>query len=138
MSVCCPQCKAEHEPTQVVSGMIRCPTCGQWFIDPHQMPTPSAPQLRIRFWVGYAVALLVIGYIFGVYIAITTEGNLLAAVLFGWLAAAIYFLPTLIAEKRRHRNSSAILLINFLLGWTLFGWVGALVWAIYRERARGS
>jgi uncharacterized membrane protein YqaE (UPF0057 family) len=26
------------------------------------------------------------------------------------------------------------MLINFFLGWTLLGWLGALVWAIYRER----
>lgn len=42
---------------------------------------------------------------------------------------ALYFLPTIIAYHRRHRNLLAILILNIFLGWTLLGWVGALVWA---------
>ena len=51
-----------------------------------------------------------------------------------WLALAIvvfalYFLPTIVAEYREHANSSAIFVLNILLGWTFIGWVIALVWA---------
>lgn len=31
-------------------------------------------------------------------------------------------------------NASAILILNFLLGWTLIGWVVALVWACTVEK----
>ena len=41
----------------------------------------------------------------------------------------IYFLPSLIAAGRTHHQSKAILALNLLLGWTLLGWVGAMVWA---------
>ena len=42
----------------------------------------------------------------------------------------IYFTPTIIAAVRRHHNILAIFLINFLLGWTVIGWIGALVWSL--------
>jgi len=41
----------------------------------------------------------------------------------------IYFLPTVVAEARGHQNSGMIFLINLLLGWTVLGWIGTLVWA---------
>jgi hypothetical protein len=40
-----------------------------------------------------------------------------------------YWLPTLLAFHRRHRNRVAILIVNFLLGWTVIGWVAALIWS---------
>jgi hypothetical protein len=45
-----------------------------------------------------------------------------------------YFLPTIIAILRKKTNVAAILLINFLLGWTVVGWIIALVWAVSTER----
>jgi uncharacterized membrane protein YqaE (UPF0057 family) len=41
----------------------------------------------------------------------------------------MYFLPALVAWKRRHGNASAIGVLNLLLGWTMIGWIGSLVWA---------
>lgn len=40
-----------------------------------------------------------------------------------------YWLPTFIAIFRRKDNMIAISVLNFLLGWTLIGWVVACVWA---------
>ena len=40
-----------------------------------------------------------------------------------------YMLPGIVASARRHRNRLAIGMLNLLLGWTLLGWIGALVWA---------
>jgi hypothetical protein len=42
----------------------------------------------------------------------------------------MYFLPTLIALIRSKRDILAIGLLNFFLGWTLIGWVVALIWAV--------
>ncbi len=48
-----------------------------------------------------------------------------------------YFLPTIVALFRRKHNFAAIAVLNFFLGWTLIGWVLALVWAVTQdERAR--
>lgn len=39
----------------------------------------------------------------------------------------LYFLPSLVGIRKK--NAGAIFLLNFLLGWTLLGWVIALIWA---------
>lgn len=41
-----------------------------------------------------------------------------------------YFLPTLVAYFRQHKNIPAIFVLNLLLGWTVLGWVGSLVWSV--------
>lgn len=43
---------------------------------------------------------------------------------------ALYFLPTLIAYARHLYGRGGILLLNLFLGWTFFGWIAALIWAI--------
>jgi hypothetical protein len=48
---------------------------------------------------------------------------LIAALLIGG-----YFLPTILGWKKA--NSGAIFVLNLLLGWTVVGWVAALVWAL--------
>jgi len=42
----------------------------------------------------------------------------------------MYFLPSIIAFARSKRDTAAIVLLNFFLGWTVIGWVVALVWAV--------
>lgn len=49
------------------------------------------------------------------------------AVVVGGLLA--YFFPALLANQRKHPNQAPIFLLNLFLGWTLIGWVMALVWA---------
>ena len=45
------------------------------------------------------------------------------------VSALLYFIPVLVALGRLHHNTLAIFMLNLFLGWTLLGWVGALVWA---------
>jgi hypothetical protein len=42
----------------------------------------------------------------------------------------MYFLPSIIALAKSKRDITAIVLLNFFLGWTMIGWVVALVWAV--------
>jgi len=42
----------------------------------------------------------------------------------------LYFLPAIVAGRRDHTNANAIFALNLLLGWTLLGWVIALVWSL--------
>jgi hypothetical protein len=42
----------------------------------------------------------------------------------------MYFLPSIIALARSKRDIAGIILLNFFLGWTMIGWVVALVWAV--------
>ena len=55
--------------------------------------------------------------------------GIIAIVVLTILGIVIYFLPTIIAYKKEHKNKVIILLIDFLLGWTFLGWVGSLIWA---------
>ena len=55
-----------------------------------------------------------------------------AAVVVSWVLTVVtvgYFLPWAIAETRGTSNSLVIGLVNFLLGWTIIGWVVVLVMA---------
>ena len=45
------------------------------------------------------------------------------------LLAALYFLPSVVATARRKRNAGAITLLNLFLGWTILGWIIALIWS---------
>jgi hypothetical protein len=44
--------------------------------------------------------------------------------------AAMYFAPTIVAFNRNRHNKGAICALNVFLGWTVVGWVVALVWAL--------
>ena len=45
----------------------------------------------------------------------------------------MYFLPSIIAFARSKRDTIAITILNFFLGWTMIGWVVALVWALKND-----
>jgi len=42
---------------------------------------------------------------------------------------AVYLLPFFIASCRAHKQAPLISIVNLFLGWTLLGWVTALIWA---------
>ncbi len=45
----------------------------------------------------------------------------------------LYFLPSIIALARNKRDTTSILVLNLLLGWTAIGWVIALIWALKHD-----
>ncbi len=45
----------------------------------------------------------------------------------------MYFLPTIIAIARGKRDVGAIFVLNLFLGWTMIGWIVALVWALKHD-----
>jgi len=47
----------------------------------------------------------------------------------------MYFLPTIIAVVRNKRDFGAIFVLNLLLGWSVIGWIIALVWALKQDYA---
>ena len=48
--------------------------------------------------------------------------------------AVIYFLPSVLAILRGHQSWWAIVALNLLLGWTMIGWIGALIWSLTAPR----
>lgn len=49
------------------------------------------------------------------------------------VGVTVYFIPTIVAVKKRHRQKIPILVLNIFLGWTFLGWVIALVWALIKD-----
>ena len=47
-----------------------------------------------------------------------------------FISLAIYFIPVIIAYVRKHNNILPITLMTIILGWTFFGWLAALLWAL--------
>jgi len=45
----------------------------------------------------------------------------------------MYFLPSIVALGRSKRDLLAIFLLNLFLGWSVIGWVVALVWAVKND-----
>lgn len=54
------------------------------------------------------------------------------------LVIGFYWVPTILAVCNKKSNAGAIGALNFFLGWTLIGWVVALVWSMTVEPRRLS
>ena len=56
----------------------------------------------------------------------------------GWFISALlilfYLLPTWLAFDQGHRRRVTISVLNVLLGWTIIGWFGLLLWSMTRSR----
>jgi len=48
----------------------------------------------------------------------------------GLMALSLYFAPSIVAVLRKKTNLAAIIVLNALLGWSLIGWVIAMIWAV--------
>ncbi len=49
------------------------------------------------------------------------------------IGLVIYFIPAWLAYGKNHFDG--IVILNIFLGWTLLGWVGALIWAVTAKDA---
>jgi len=45
------------------------------------------------------------------------------------VALGLYFLPSILADRRKRHDVLTIALFNACMGWTGFGWLVALYWA---------
>jgi hypothetical protein len=77
-------------------------------------------------------ALLVIVFLVAFPFAIdaATSGSLAALATPAVLIAGflVYFAPTIAAGQRGHLSANAIFIVNLFFGWTLLGWLIALIW----------
>lgn len=83
--------------------------------------------------------LLLALFCFGMGTIPANEANGIArtfAPLFFVVAPVLYFLPTIEAYLNDHGNMAALGALNLLLGWTVVGWVAALVWALTKQASR--
>jgi Superinfection immunity protein/Protein of unknown function (DUF2510) len=57
-------------------------------------------------------------------------GEDLKALVVGLAMLGVYVLPIIIGIRRKHPQIAPIALITVLLGWTVIGWIVALVWSV--------
>lgn len=57
-------------------------------------------------------------------------GNTLVQAVAAVVALGVYFLPAILADRRKRHDLLTLALFNACLGWTGFGWLGALYWAL--------
>lgn len=57
------------------------------------------------------------------------EGMPMSSYIIPFVLLAIYFFPTWMAGHRQHQSTGGIFVLNLLLGWTVLGWIAALIWA---------
>ena len=101
-------------------------------------PTGSAPQQEgSRFATGNTWVCVLAAVVVLAVIALTLAPRYIddfSTTVWAYLIWAIliagYFLPTIIAGRRKHHNLPAIIAVNLLLGWTLLGWLIALIWSL--------
>lgn len=62
-------------------------------------------------------------------------GDMIAFIVGFGGAIAVYLLPSFIAMKLDHPKVGNVLLVNLLLGWTVLGWVLALIWSFTKPPA---
>ena len=56
--------------------------------------------------------------------------HVIAVLIFFMMGLAVYFMPTIIALARRHRQVDPISILNIFFGWTIIGWVICLALAM--------
>jgi hypothetical protein len=56
-------------------------------------------------------------------------GGLITLIIMG----LIYFIPTIIANNRNHKQFTAIFILNLFAGWTGLGWLAALIWSVTND-----
>jgi hypothetical protein len=59
-------------------------------------------------------------------------------ILIGVVIAGIYVVPGILAQSRGHPRAISISVLNLFAGWTIIGWMGALVWALLPKRVAES
>ena len=61
-----------------------------------------------------------------------------AGMVFLIILLALYFIPSIIALMRSHKDMPAIAAINILLGWTFIGWFVSFIWSLSDPKGRNA
>lgn len=118
----CPYC-CQHIPKEAQ----KCQFCGEWI---KQKPEKENVVYKC-FTILTGILIVIIGGILE-YASGGNGAGVVFALIVGILLG-IYFLPTTIADNKRHKNTTSIFVVNLFFGCTLIGWVIALVWALTEE-----
>lgn len=103
-------------------------------------PTESYPIPESVFAAEYLAVAAVLGA-FAIIATLAIFGATTSAAAVGMIATTVlgllaYFIPTAVAMKREHHQKLAIIVLNLVGGWTVVGWIAALVWACTERNNR--
>jgi hypothetical protein len=62
--------------------------------------------------------------------------GLVLLVLFTIGLVFLYLLPSIIARAKNHPHQYNLCLVNIFLGWTFYGWIACIVWALWKYDKR--
>ena len=81
--------------------------------------------MKLIIWI--CIALFTgFGFIYGS----TVQGaSPIAVPIMAAILSLLYFIPSFVATSRSHPNQVAIVVLNIVAGWSLLGWIVAVVWA---------
>lgn len=115
----CPYCKEK-----IPASAKKCSHCGSVVVRKKSelVKTMSSLAYVIVIFAGLAVELGTNGSGAGLIFAII----LLVGMLF-------CFAPTIVANEKMHKQTNLIFLVNLVFGFTIIGWIAALIWALNDE-----
>lgn len=143
MTITCPDCgKIYPLREQFIGKRVVCNVCDARFIA--QRPAPISPTVTKAKSIGIGLlklAGLVVGFLAlcigipllgaaDVFMFDGTVGSSVVPVVILLSIPVLYFLPYIIARRRRHPNAEPIGVITLFFGWSLVGWVVALAWSV--------
>lgn len=83
------------------------------------------------------IALGIVAFVVGILAVVFSEvegGGMLLVFFTSAISVVILFIPAFIAHVQGHPRASAITLLNVLAGWTIIGWIAALIWALSKPK----
>ncbi len=114
----CPYCGSK-----IPTNTQKCKHCGEWLVT-QDKDKPKA-DWHLGAWIEGVIVLITMISMF-----ITSFENAIIPIFLIYVALHLYFLPSLIADKKRTQYTGAIFALNLLLGATGIIWVACLVWAL--------
>ena len=122
----CPYC-CQQIPVQAK----KCPSCGEW-VDRKENAAVGCLTESVMGCCGVIILIL---FVFGIlFLAAGDSGIYLAMIAFYFLVGVaglfLYFVPSVIANKNKHRHTIIIFVINLFFGWSIIGWIAMLIWAL--------
>lgn len=102
------------------------------YVDGYERGMERGPKHPTLYPVVFAAGWMTLFLIVGI-----SSGDAGIGTLIGVLILA-YFIPALVAWGRRVHNSGQVIIVNLFLGWTIIGWVVALVMAASPRRRPGG
>ena len=115
----CPYCGSD-----IPINVKKCKYCGEWLV----IQDKDKPKSCLH--IGGAIEAIICAILVICIFTIDYNDGVMFLLLCLYVGLHIYFLPSIIADKKRTQYTAAIFAINFFLGITVIGWVGSLVWAL--------